>query len=52
MRRVSEYCLGRFHEAGRGVPRDPKRALEWYHEACDGGEPRSMERSQSPVAAR
>jgi len=43
MRRVSEYYLGRFHEAGRGVPRDAKRALEWYHEACEGGEPRGCE---------
>jgi uncharacterized protein len=43
MRRVSEYYLGQLHETGRGVARDVKRALQWYQEACKGGEPRGCE---------
>src|SRR5262249_51609336 len=43
MRRVSEYYQGRLHETGRGVARDATRALQWYQEACKGGEPRGCE---------
>jgi TPR repeat protein len=43
MRRVSEYYLGRLHETGRAVARDGKRALEWYKQACEGGEKRGCE---------
>jgi TPR repeat protein len=43
LRRVSEYYLGRLHETGRGVTRDAKLALQWYQEACQGGEPRGCE---------
>jgi len=42
-RRVSEFYLGRLHEAGRGVARDARRALEWYQEACKGGESRGCD---------
>jgi len=49
LRRVSEYYLGRLYETGRGVPRDAKRALQWYQEACNGKEPRGCEAAKRVV---
>ena len=37
--REAERDLGRAHESGRGTPLDLGKALEWFQEAADHGEP-------------
>lgn len=33
----ARYFLGRMHEAGQGVPKDPKVAAQWYQKAAEQG---------------
>jgi TPR repeat protein len=52
--------VGRAYESGRGVPADPGRALEFYRQGCDQGDPTAcgalarLQRPESdvPVAHR
>jgi TPR repeat protein len=41
-------ALARLFLEGRGVPKDPRRAVEYYRKGCAVGDPASCEAAKAP----